>query len=234
MPIAFTSILTQGTDLGSLVTTTTTSGSITPAADTLYLATVITKDGLAGDSTATLSGAGVTWVNIGAVRQAGTSRTFTLFRAFGAGSTGQLTFTRDGSAQFQKFGIIVASVTGADPSGTNGSGAIAQVVSLVNSSTNAPTIPITMVSGSNAVYAAFSSGAGAFTGTATNGFTELVEAALATHFSHRSQYITTSVTSIDATWSGTIETMGLGVEVKVAAAASSAPSRITLSFRPPA
>lgn len=98
-----------------------TTNSFTPASNTLYLLSVSSGKTGAVD-VPTVTGAGVTWVEIASVQNQ--NHRTTVFRAMGPGTNGQLTITH--GAQQGNCAWRVVSFTGIDTSGTNGSGAVGQ------------------------------------------------------------------------------------------------------------
>jgi hypothetical protein len=121
MPIVPTDLTTEGF-IASGATVYTTD-SITPSANALVLAWVGNEDIFGTPSIPTLTGCGLTWVQIDTV-QFGNLR-LTLFRALGASpSSGAVTITFPASEWAAIWSIT--QFTDTDTSGTNGSGAIAQ------------------------------------------------------------------------------------------------------------
>src|SRR5438045_278206 len=126
MAVATTNITSGNTTNATSAATT----SITPVANRLYLMNVISRTAITTDpNQPTATGAGLTWVveksvvydNTGASR-----KRLTVFRALGPSpSAGALTI--DFGAQTQtNIAWIIDEFTGADTSGTNGSGAVVQ------------------------------------------------------------------------------------------------------------
>ncbi len=156
----------SGTNLTSFQSSTDATSyataSITPTANYLVLASVSSSKATTPD-TPTLSGNGLTWVQIATNNfdTAGTQRTVTLFRALGASpSAGALTASFGGNTQLSCT-ITVDQFSGVDTSGTNGSGAIVQSATNAEASQAAATFTVTL--------AAFSDTNNATYGTATNG-----------------------------------------------------------------
>lgn len=106
---------------------TTSTASITPTANALILAWVFQNHDAATTNPPTLSGNGLTWVQVATVQFATSNRgRLTVFRAMGASpSTGVVTITHNTTPTE---GVVwsIDQWTGTDTSGTNGSGAIAQ------------------------------------------------------------------------------------------------------------
>ena len=155
--------------IGEIATTSLTSGSdntdqdvyttasISPSANALVLAAVVTATNTATERTITLSGNGLTWVQIDSLNfnPGNPERRVTLFRALGPSpSAGAVTITSDGTNTIGCLWSIV-EFSGVDISGTNGSGAIVQSA---NNTANATSITVTLGSFSstgNATYGAF-------------------------------------------------------------------------------
>src|SRR6185437_15159838 len=112
-----TNILANHSDVAQ---TTYTTASVTPPADTLLLLAV--GSNTSNFSTPTVSGAGCTWTQVATV-QTSNHTSMTLFRAVSATpSAGALTITFSNN-QSNVYWSLTA-FTGANLSGTNGSGAI--------------------------------------------------------------------------------------------------------------
>lgn len=147
----------SSTDATSYATT-----SITPAANKLIIATVTSSKGTT-PNTPTLSGNGLTWVQIltNNFDTVGTQRTITMFRAMGSSPTSGAVTADFGGATQTACTIIVDEFTGADTSGTNGSGAIVQSAQNAEASQAAATFTVTLGafgSTNNATYGVASNG----------------------------------------------------------------------------
>lgn len=162
--------------------TSYTTASITPSADKLIIATVISSKGSAPD-VPTLAGCGLTWVQIDTNNydSVGTQRTMTMFRAMGSSPTsGAVTATFAGTQTACT--IIIDEITNADTSGTNGSGAVVQSAKNAEASMASATFTVTLAAfanTNNATYGAFANG-DATTPTAGTGFTGTGAAATTT------------------------------------------------------
>lgn len=125
MAVTATHLLTGGDSTDS---TSYTTASITPAANTLILVWVYT---IAASAVVepTASGNGLTWVKVGTQVDDDGVRRITLFRAMGSSPTaGGITF--DFGAQTQTGGgWSITQFSGVDTTGTNGSGAVVQFAS---------------------------------------------------------------------------------------------------------
>lgn len=99
------------------------TASITPTANALMFAAIVNRTA-AGAGTITLSGNGLTWVELGAILlNNDTPARLTVFRAMGASpSTGVVTISVSNTAEGISWNI--EEFTGVDTGGTNGSGAV--------------------------------------------------------------------------------------------------------------
>lgn len=104
------------------------TASVTPTSNALVLVAVVNTKASAPD-TPTLSGNGLTWVQIGTVTfdtVASPTKRLTVFRALGASpSAGAITIDFGGASQ-TGCAWVVSEYTGVDTTGTNGSGAVVQ------------------------------------------------------------------------------------------------------------
>src|SRR3990167_10939569 len=122
--------ITQTTLTGAASTadaTSYTTASISPGANRLILAFVYGFHSIGTDVTPTLSGNGLTWVNINHRGLGCSNENMTLFRAMGSSpSAGAVTI--DYGANTMDAGVwSIMEFDGVDTSGTNGSGAIVQI-----------------------------------------------------------------------------------------------------------
>lgn len=105
--------------------TSYTTSSITPSADKLILISIASRSSGGVGAAPTLTGNGLTWVNVTFVGD-GNERAVSVFRAMGGSpSTGAITidFGADGQSNCS---WSIYEFSGMDTSGTNGSGAIVQ------------------------------------------------------------------------------------------------------------
>jgi hypothetical protein len=208
---------------GSSATSYNTA-SITPSANKLVLIAVghqITAS--APVVTPTVSGCGLTWVEVATKPQSAGSvfRRITVFRAMGASpSTGALTI--DFGAQSQlRCGWSVSEFDGVDTSGTNGSGAIVQSASNdVTDSGSATGVTVTLSafsSANNATYGALRYGNSSDSASVTegSGFTRL--GLVNGSASYGSMYKLSNDTSVDWTWNSTTTfSQAIALEIKAA------------------
>jgi hypothetical protein len=119
--------------------TVTTSAFSTKAGSELLLAFVTSDDVTAGQTVTGVSGGGLTWLLV--VRTNARRGTSEIWRAFAPGPVTNATVTAT-LAQTAASSLTVMTFTGADPSGTNGSGAIGAIKS-ASALTGAPTATVT-------------------------------------------------------------------------------------------
>lgn len=155
------------------------TASITPTANRLVLAAIGSSQGGSGATAVpTLSGNGVTWVQVATVQSgdASTGRRVTLFRARHASpSAGAVTIDFGGVAQTRCAWSIV-EWSDIDTSGTNGSGAIVQAVTAFALTGTAGTATLAAFGDAtnNAAYSAITTSGGASNPiTPEGGYTEL-------------------------------------------------------------
>ncbi len=135
-------------------TTSIVSNSITPASNALILAVVSQRTNISADpSDPTLTGNGLTWVEVNTVVYDTTStsrRRVSVFRAMGASpTTGSVTADFAGQANTHSI-LIIDQFANMDTSGTNGSGAIVQSVTAVADGTPNTTLTATLAAFGNA------------------------------------------------------------------------------------
>ena len=126
-------------DSGSSTTDGTsfsTVNSISPSANRLVLAFIATGDTSgAGAAPTGVSGAGLTFTNVGGQQQGSGNQRVDIFRAMSASpSSGALTITY--AATTENCGWVIVEFDGVDTSGTNGSGAIVQFKGGTDSGSN--------------------------------------------------------------------------------------------------
>ena len=217
-------LLTSG---GTTVDATSfATASITPSANKLVLAAVFAaKTG--GSVTPTLSGNGLTWVQVGTdTVSTGVYRT-TVFRAMGASpSAGAVTIDFGADTQV-RCGWIISEFTNINTSGTNGSGAIVQ--SVTNTTTTGNSLIVTLAAFGDANNATFG-GFGIVSDTPTTvtpgtGFTEIAELNIGADDQFiQTEWRNNNDTTVDASWDGvggTPGAIGIAVEIKNATSSSS-------------
>jgi hypothetical protein len=145
------------------------TASYTPSANVLVLAAIAIS--FASDQTVTLSGNGLTWVEVATRTFDTTLKRITLFRAMGASpTTGALTITPNGALTGWAWGI--QEFSGVDTSGTNGSGAIVQSATAAGTGSQVATLAAFADAVNNATFGAIAGDTNAAP-TVSAGFTEL-------------------------------------------------------------
>ncbi len=223
------------TDLTSgashIVASSATTASITPGANRLVLAKIASNRGASIPVAPTLSGNGLTWVQI-ATEVVGinqTTRRITLFRAMGASpSSGAVTIDFAGEVQ-DDCNWSIAEFDSVDTSGTNGSGAIVQLVT--SPADNQSSLTVTLAafgSANNATFGAFSVNTGGDTLTVGTGFTAIHDMDDMWGGLHsKTEWRADNDTTVDMSSSVTPRWAGIAVEIKAAGAAA-APKRLPL------
>src|SRR3989344_2577104 len=198
-----------------------TTASITPSANKLILVAVtIRNDTSDAASAPTISGNGLTWVQIN-TQSFGARQNLTLFRSMGASPSAGVITIDTGGDTMDMVSWTVAEFDGVDTSGTNGSGAIVQ--NAVNSTTGATSLTVPLAafgSANNATYGTFTHSQfneGIAQGT---GFTELADSFAAGVYGTESEWRNDNDTSVDASWVTSGNAAGIAVEIKAAAGAA--------------
>lgn len=204
-----TPAISSSTDTSSYAT-----ASFTPTANRLVLVMVINTKATAAD-TCTLSGNGMTWVELTNTAYAATLSRITLFRGMSASpSAGALTATF-GATQTSAI-IRVIEVSNTDTTGSNGSGAIVQTPQTTGGTAN-PSMTMTALNanGLNAAFAFSGNSLGTYGGTEEAGWTENYDAGHP--LPNQSGYISYDIDSTDNTVAITASAANwglIGVEVK--------------------
>lgn len=203
--------------------TSFTTNSFTPKANKLYLISMAVRnnDNSTDPLDPTITGCGLTWVNVNGTiyDNTGTSRRrITVFRALGSSpSTGTLTIDF-GAVTHNNLDYSIDEFYGVDISGTNGSGAIVQ--SAVNQDTAGTASTLTATLGAfgstnNATFGVFAGNNLTVTTTAGTGFAKVGDiggnSRLTTEFRQDND------TSVDITFSTTCQIGGVAIELKAAA-----------------
>lgn len=223
MAVTVTHKFTAGSDVDG---TGFSTQSWTPTANVLLLVSVISQKGSGTSPAPTLSGNGVTWVQV-ATRQAtqsGYDSRITLFRSMGASpSTGSITITF-GESQ-NDCAWSVNEVSNVNTSGTNGSGAVGGTDG-TNTQTNQTSGTNTSLTVTLAAFDSANNGTfGAFyqwtpnAVTPGSGFSELGEVNVASAIIHQTEWKNSNDTGVDATWASNGDiNFGIAVELNQAAA----------------
>lgn len=215
-----------------------TTASISPSAYDLILChiTLQRADSVA-PSTPTVTGNGITYALIDRVDYdiATTSRNTTfLFRGMSASpSSGAITITC-GETTDQAIWAI-DKVTGADTSGTNGSGAIVQSATNVETTGSGNSLTVTLgafSSTDNATYGAFADD-GADNYTEGSGFTKLGYAQITSDLISQTEWKSTNDTSVDISFNVNDLVGGIAIEIKKATTLIDAVSGTDAGFANP-
>lgn len=221
---------TEGTDTDG--TSTATTASVTPSANKLQLLSVTARTGDSTDTgTPTITGNGLTWVNIAHIvydRTSASRKALDLFRAMGASpSTGAITIDY-GSQTPSAISWALDEVSGMDTTGTNGSGAIVQSATNWHQDTDGlNTITVTLGAFSDSNNATFGA-------MAADGNTPATLSSVGTGFTQVGNSVNTggdgvnlvrefrsdNDTTVDITWSKIVDLGGIAIEIKVAGAAT--------------
>ena len=216
MAIVATHILTAASGSG-LNSYATASGS--PTTGRLQLLFVGHQQSATTVVTPTVTGAGLTWVQIATSVASDNLRRGTLFRALGTASAGVLTIDMGGVTQIRA-GWSWSEFTGADTSGADGAGAIVQSATARRDFADGAQTSITVTlaafgSANNATYGAMRFGDFG-TVTVGSGFSEL-GTALAGSVTYTSEFKNTNDTTVDWTFPSVASfTQAIAVEIKEA------------------
>jgi hypothetical protein len=207
--------------------TSFSTASITPTANRLVLALIYNRVSAGTASAPTLSGNGLTWVEVDSVQTAA-ARRLTLFRAMGGSpSAGAVTIDCGGVTHIHCIWSIV-EFSGVDTSGTNGSGAIVQSDAINGAAATSLTVTLAAFSDVlNATYGGFMYLANE-AGTTGNGgaYTQIHQVNQAENTtSVISEYLLANDTSVDASWTSSVASYGVAVEIKDAVGTPAAATR---------
>ena len=217
MALSFTG-LTSGFYGNPIPSTSEDTASITPTANRLIIADILSLDssGLnAGAAPSSLTSTGLTWVKITDVSYslAGFTTYLSRWRAMGASpSAGVVTIAFPPTGQTDIIWSIYESNGDVDTTGTNGSGAIVQSVTNTGTGTSLAVTLAAFGSADNSALGFFGTeNAGSF--TVGSGFTQIhaLDVSLTEH--------KLNDTSVDATYSVSGNWAGIATEVKAATAA---------------
>lgn len=211
----FTPTVTDITTSGSTTDGASyTTASITPPANTLILAMVASEIGAGTPNIPTLSGNGLTWVQINTA-VTGQNRG-TLFRARGTPTTGTVVIDYAGQTISDCTWSII-SVTGASVTGADGAGAVVQSATNTASATTSLTVTLAAFSSTeNATFGGFAINNNNLI-TAGSGFAVVAQPGCC---SSRAaiEWRTGNDTSVDATWTSSTS-QGVAIEVRPLTAA---------------
>lgn len=206
-----------------------TTASITPTANALVLAFIRVGDDAI--TVSSITGNGLTWVEVVTAVEVGGNR-ISVYRAMGATpSAGAVTIDLSASA-IAAWSIV--EFTGVDTSGTNGSGAVVQSATAVNTSANSLTVTLAAFGdANNATTGGFYYASGTVrTMSVGTGFTVLGNVSTNAVGGIISEWKTANDTSVDASIDGTATyMMGAAVEVKAGPVPSSSAIQDSMLIR---
>lgn len=239
MALAFSALTSGETNTNA---TSYTTASVSPGADRLILLCLTINRNSAAAVTPTISGNGLTWVQIGSTVTFATDVTIQsaicIFRAMGASPSAGAITVDHGGVTHEGLQWAVIEVTGMDTSGTNGSGAIVQ-----SDSARLPTVAEAALSISKAL-ASFADSNNRGFAWACHSFTEqivprtswteLVDVSTATAPSRDSEAQWSDAAGADATvscsWATTSSRAAImGLEIAIAPVASGHIAKLALS-----
>ena len=201
--------------------TSYSTASITPSADQLILAAV-TSSAASGIAAPTVTGNGLTWVQVASIALTDGFRMVTVFRSMGAApSAGAVTFDFGATTQVRCLWAI-SEFASVDTTGTNGSGAVVQSATNTAASGNPATATLAAFgSTDNATYGAW---AGSFNQTAAQtagtGFTKIHDVDPTTeNQSLGTEWRNDNDTTVNATWTDSAASGTIGVEIKFSSGA---------------
>ncbi len=223
------SLLTSGNNAANQKVYAT--ASITPAPNALVTVAVLGHNSSAAPASPTLSGGGMTgWTVVGSVTFDGLGtphKRLTIYRALSAApGSGPLTITFSSSVSNCQW--LVSQWSGVDPTGVNGSGAIAQTGSSQGDGANGLTVGLGPFGDPNDVaYGAFAVAKNALAVTPGPGFTEIAEQPSGeSPTSDLEAEWATNRPAIAAAWAGA-NAAALGIEIR---AGASGPTVLDLSI----
>jgi hypothetical protein len=202
-----------------------TTGSVSPTTGRLILLGVTSTPDSGVTESPTVTGLGLTWVEVDHSADNGTTvKRTTLYRAMGTVTPGVVTITFAGAQWFCEWNMA-EFVT--DTSGTNGSGGIVQAVTDIQAAGTSLTITLAAFEDANdATYATFGIGGISKVPTAGSGFTimssgEISGGAHSITQTRAQEWKQTSDTSVDISWTGSAAAGGVAVELRPAPTAQS-------------
>jgi hypothetical protein len=230
MAVAFSN-LTKGNN-NNVSGSSFTTASVTPTTNDLILLSVSARRGdSTNPTTPSVTGNGLTWVQIGTDLQfdtAGSSRkTFFLFRALGTASAGTIVINF-GAQTITNATWIVDDVSGIDTSGTNGSGAIVQTNSHATQTGAQTSESVTLSafgSSNNYAYGVFSNDTGNNSWVVGSGFSLVISSPDSNSMDNISED-KINTTTVNATFTNVagVNSGVIAVEIKAAAVAATAPA----------
>lgn len=204
--------LTSGSD--TVDRTTYTTASVTPTANALVLVAAYSRRN-PGVDVSSISGNGLTWVKIASVTSTAlTFRYISLWRAMGASpSAGTIGITWAGQCNNSAWSVF--EITGTDTSGTDGSGAIVQSGTSPDPSTGTSgTITLSAFGSTNNMGVGFFHHNADEATTPGSGFTEIHDIQISENTAGMNTEYKVNDNTVDASWTTSIDWLGIAIEVK--------------------
>lgn len=212
-------LLTSGQDTTDA--TSYATSSVTPTANALVLIYIYQRQATSPAAPTSVTGNGLTWVKVTDVTSAAlASRRISVWRAMGASpSAGAITINL--AATQTQCTWAVLEFTGVDTTGTNGSGAIVQSGVTPDPSTGTSGLITLSAFGStnNYAYGAFHHFANEAS-TQGSGFTEAYDIANSENAGGNEVEYKANDNTVDASWTTSIDFLGIAIEVKQAVAST--------------
>jgi len=192
--------------------TSFSTASITPSANKLVLLSVASRVSGGGTTAPTVTGNGLTWVLVRSTKEAASWNRISVFRAMGASPSSGATTISFGSITQLSAIWSVTEYTNMDTSGTNGSGAIAQIAT--NSGIAVTTLTATLGAFSATANATYGAIVSEVAGAITHGtdFTEIHDVNV-TDNSLETEWKNSNDTTVDWSWGPTARVAGIGLEI---------------------
>lgn len=213
-PITAT-LLTSGST--STDGTSAATASVTPGANKLILLFVATSDGTdPTEAPSSVTGNGLTWVQVNHIENEGGFRGLTVLRAMGSSpSAGAITINYAAT----KTGFIwdVIEIANVDTSGTNGSGAVVQndTQQTIGDTTSITSTLGAFASVNNATIGGVQMNSTSSAVTPGSGFTELSDDGVATPSTQlQTEFKDTNDTTVDFSWTGNLSASAISIELK--------------------
>lgn len=207
------------------------TASISPSANKLILAFILGDRNANPAALPSLSGNGLTWVDVNNNNGDGGTVNHSLFRAMGASpSSGAVTIDW-GAVTYQSCFWMIVQVDGIDTSGTNGSGAIVQS-KVTNATSAAPTLAFdSATNANNAVLAHCWHAASTAAISGPTGWTNVQSRSVSSPSSYgRGGYFIGADDETDWSWTGSANYTIVQVEVKAASIVAPDPF-VTVRFK---
>lgn len=205
-------------DWSDVNATSRSTASISPAANRLITAAVTVYNNAGAAPNISLSGNGLTWVEIDTYTNPSGNQRTSIFRAMGASPSAGAVTISTGATTTAAWAWCIQEWDGVDTSGTNGSGAIVQ--SNRNRSASSASLTVTLSAladaANNAVTGSFSLYTNA-SSTPGTGYTEASDLVNASDGMSQSDiYAIPGTTTPNVTFAASSEILGVAIEIKAA------------------